>query len=55
MYSSSLLMISPERFGCTSCNTNQRHLPSSNCEKLKCLKTDNGTEYTNDEFKDFCE
>ena len=24
-----------ERFGCTSCGANQRHLPSSNCEKLK--------------------
>ena len=24
-------------------------------EKVKCLRTDNGTEYTNDEFKNFCE
>jgi hypothetical protein len=24
-------------------------------KNVKCLRTDNGTEYTNDEFKDFCE
>jgi transposase InsO family protein len=24
-------------------------------KKVKCLRTDNGTEYTNDEFRDFCE
>jgi transposase InsO family protein len=24
-------------------------------KKVKCLRTDNGTKYTNDEFKDFCE
>jgi transposase InsO family protein len=24
-------------------------------KKVKCLRTDNGTEYINDEFKDFCE
>lgn len=23
--------------------------------KVKCLRTDNGTEYTNDKFRDFCE
>jgi transposase InsO family protein len=23
--------------------------------KAKCLRTDNGTEYTNEEFRDFCE
>jgi transposase InsO family protein len=23
-------------------------------KKFKCLRTDNGTEYTNDEFRDFC-
>ena len=32
-----LLMIFPERFGCTSCSTNQRRLPSSNCGKLKWI------------------
>jgi hypothetical protein len=24
-------------------------------KKVKCLRTDNGTKYTNDEFWDFCE
>jgi transposase InsO family protein len=24
-------------------------------KKVKCLRTDNGTEYANDEFRDFCE
>ena len=24
-------------------------------KKVKCPRTDNGTEYTNDEFRDFCE
>jgi transposase InsO family protein len=24
-------------------------------KKVKCLMTDSGTEYTNDEFRDFCE
>jgi hypothetical protein len=24
-------------------------------KKVKCLRTDNGAKYTNDEFKDFCE
>ena len=24
-------------------------------KKVKCLRTDNGTEYTNDEFRNFCE
>ena len=24
-------------------------------KKVKCLRTDNGIEYTNDEFMDFCE
>ena len=24
-------------------------------KKVKCLRTDNDTEYTNDEFRDFCE
>ena len=24
-------------------------------KKVKCLRTDNGTEYTTDEFRDFCE
>jgi transposase InsO family protein len=24
-------------------------------KKVKCLRTDNGTEHTNNEFKDFCE
>jgi transposase InsO family protein len=59
-------MISPERFGCTSCNTNQKHVcQASSCDKaevenqtrkkVKCLRTDNGTEYANNEFRDFCE
>jgi hypothetical protein len=65
MYLSSLLVIFSKRFGCTSCGTNQRCLPSSNCgkvevenqtgKKVKCLKTDNGIKYTNDKFRDFCE
>jgi hypothetical protein len=24
-------------------------------KKVKCLRTDNGIDYTNDEFRDFCE
>jgi transposase InsO family protein len=24
-------------------------------KKVKCLRTDNGIDYTNDKFKDFCE
>jgi hypothetical protein len=64
MYFVIFIDIFSKRFGCTSCGTNQRRLPSSNCGKLK-WRTKLGrklsalgqimVEYTNDEFRDFCE